>query len=586
MLRGSGSTGWGHSRSPPLEAWCNLLSSIVAAMSRRSRHRPPIESEPSTGPVSGGPRRPVASPGGNPEGEQRLAQLVSALRDPRRYPHEVDRVEVLTTHISHVLLAGRYAYKVKRPLDLGFLDFSTLEKRRQACEEELRLNRRTAPALYLGVVSITGSDDDPHIGGAGHAIEYAVHMLQFPQSARLDHLARRGALDTPLIDCLAKSIAEFHERCPVAAADTTFGAPEQLLVPAVQNLDQLDRLTPAPPLRALRQWTLDEHRRLSAEFSRRKRFGLIRECHGDLHLGNIALLDEVPTPFDCIEFNPALRWIDPISDVAFLVMDLDDHRLTALSRRLLDRYLEWTGDYSGLAVLDFYRVYRALVRAKVAALRGQQDDLADDQRREAETQCQEYLRLAGSYTTTRTGTLVVMHGLSASGKSSVAERVAARLGGVRIRSDVERKRLHGLPPGARADHAVDRGIYSAESTQRVYARLAELATGVVAAGFSVVIDAACLRRAQRESLARVARQLGRPFVIVSCRAPLDTLRARLAARRGDASDATLEVLEHQIATEEPLLPEELARSLVHEAGLSDDDVERLLQRLDGLAGSG
>ena len=485
--------------------------------------------------------------------------MIEALRDPARYPHAVQRVEVLETHISWVLLAGDYAYKMKKPVNLGFLDFSTLEARRFYCDEELRLNRRTAPRLYLEVVGITGSESAPQVGGEGEAIEYAVKMQRFPQEALLSRMAQGGTLGAAHVDALAQGIAAFHGRIARADQAGGFGSAAEVLAPAIQNFDQIEALigvdADVPELERLRRWTHDEHARLRATFEARKREGYVRECHGDLHLGNIALIDGVPTPFDGIEFNEALRWIDVMSEIAFLVMDLHDRRLPRLAYRFLSAYLEDTGDYAGLAVLRFYLVYRALVRAKVACIRVHQQGLPAEDRRRAEREYLEYLRLGRGLALEPRRALIIMHGLSGSGKTTVAQYLLETRGAVRIRSDVERKRLAGFEAGARTGSALGAGIYAAGLTARTYERLANLSRAILAAGYPAIVDATFLARAQREAFAALARDMELPFAIAACEAPEAVLRERVASReRGatDASEAGLNVLEHQLATWEPL----------------------------------
>ncbi|MFH1604932.1 MAG: AAA family ATPase, partial [Pseudomonadota bacterium] len=375
-------------------------------------------------------------------------RLIAALRAPARYPHAVERVELLQTHISCVLLAGDYAYKIKKPVNLGFLDFSTLAARRFYCEEELRLNRRTAPALYLEVLAIGGSEAAPVLGGGGPAIEYALKMRRFAQDALLDHMARCGALAPRHVDALAQSLAAFHAGAARAGPQQSFGTPAHVLAPALQNFAQMQALAHAPKavalLTRLRDWTLREHALLAGAFEARKRDGWVRECHGDLHLGNIALLDGVPTPFDALEFNPDLRWTDVMNDIAFLAMDLFDHGLPRLARRFLNANLEYTGDYAGVRVLRYYLVYRALVRAKVSCLRVQQPGIAAQEQNSAEHEVSRHLLLAERLAVSAQAALVIMHGLSGSGKTTIAQDLAQTLGAVRLRSDVERKRLHGL----------------------------------------------------------------------------------------------------------------------------------------------
>jgi hypothetical protein len=485
--------------------------------------------------------------------------VIDALRDPKRYPHSVERVDVLETHISWVLLAGDYAYKVKKPVKLGFLDFGSLQARRFYCEEELRLNRRTAPQLYLEVVPITGSKADPRIGGGGEPIEYAVKMRRFEQSALLSRMADERRLGAAQIDALARGIAAFHSRIARADPMQPFGSAAEVLAPATQNVDQIEALigpgADVPELERLRRWTRDEHARLRAVFEERKAGGFVRECHGDLHLGNVAQIDGEPTPFDGIEFNEAFRWIDVMNEVAFLVMDLLDRKLPRLAYRFLNAYLENTGDYGGLAVLRFYLVYRALVRAKVACIRAHQQQLCAEDGERARREYVEYLRLAHSLALDHKRALIAMHGLSGSGKTTVAQFLLETLGALRLRSDVERKRMQGLDARARTGSEPGGGIYTEDLTARTYERLAALAKVVLGAGYPVIVDATFLRRAQREAFTSLAREAGVPFALAACEAPRGVLRERIANREKsshDASEAGTAVLDLQLESLEPL----------------------------------
>ena len=490
--------------------------------------------------------------------------MIAALRDPRCYPHPADRITLLETHISWVLLTGRYAYKLKKPVALGFLDFSTLEARRVACEEELRLNRRTAPDLYLEVVPVTGTESEPRLGGEGPAIDYAVKMREFPQDALLDRVAARGELRPELMDDLAAEVAAFHAQVARAGPESEFGSPEDIIALARQNFDQLRSLGPDPEsiaaLERLAAWTEREFAHRKRVFVARRDEGFVRECHGDLHLRNLLLLDGRLVPFDCIEFNPSLRWIDVMSEVAFVVMDLADHGFAAHAARFLDAYLEETGDYAGLACLRFYLVYRGMVRAKVACMRAHQLAAGAPERAPAEREFRDYLRLAERFVALERRALIVTRGLSGSGKTVFSGLLVETLGAIRVRSDVERKRLHGLAAGERTGGAVGSGIYAQDATRRTYARLHEIARAVLDAGFPAVVDATFLLRADREALRALAREAGATFAIAACEAPQPVLRERILARAGaggDASEATLDVLTRQIATAQPLAGEEL-----------------------------
>jgi hypothetical protein len=456
-----------------------------------------------------------------------LPPLIQSLLDPARYPHPAGPVEVVETHISWVLLAGDYAYKLKKPVVLPFLDYGTADRRRACCEAELRLNRRYAPDLYLEVVDFDG--------------EPAVRMRRFAEADRLDHVCARGELTPDHLADLARRLADFHASAAVASAGERYGEPAQVLAPALENFEELERLLPdaAARLAQLKEWTRNEHSARRDAFARRKAAGRVRECHGDLHLGNLVLLDGRPTPFDCIEFNEDFRWIDVAAETAFTWLDLLDHGQPGLAGWFLNEWLMWSGDYEALAVLRFYAVYRAMVRAKVAAIQGKDADAAG------------YLAMAETLTVPPPANLTITFGLSGSGKTTAAKATLLaddRAATIRLRSDVERKRLYGLAPDADSGG----GIYGAEATVRTYARLRELAETGIADGWSMLVDAAFLKRAERDDFRALAARLGVPFAILACTAPVEELQRRLAARSGDASEATVEVLAQQRLWLEPL----------------------------------
>ncbi len=494
--------------------------------------------------------------------------LIRALTRPEAYPHPVETVRLEETHISWVLLTGSWAYKVKKPVNLGFLDFSTLDARARFCREELRLNRRLAPELYDSVVKITGSPGNPRIDGDGPVLEYALKMREFPQDALASHLLEQGALTPADIDRLADAIAVFHAAAAPVPAEEPFGTPQGVLEPVMENFRQIraavEASTDRAALRALEIWSTGEFQRLRARFAQRRDEGRVRECHGDLHLGNIVRIGERLVPFDCIEFSPGLRWIDVMSEAAFLAMDLAQRRRPDLAWRMLNRYLESTGDYGGLDVLDFYRVYRALVRAKIHAIRATQLTTARGDAAAAAAGYHGYIDLAERYTRPRRAALIITHGLSGSGKTTATQALLGALGAFRVRSDVERKRLHGLPPLAATGSKVGAGIYSPAANVATYNHLHRLARSIAKAGYPVIVDAAFLKRAERDAFRALAAELAVPFIILDCRATEAALRERVAARSReglDASEANLAVLEHQIAAVEPLAPGEQTHAL-------------------------
>lgn len=496
------------------------------------------------------------------------------------------RIRLVETHISYVVLAGRFAYKIKKAVNLGFLDFSSLEKRWRCCEEEVRLNRRLAPELYLDVIALTGTPSAPRIGGDGEAIEYAVRMRRFPQSGLLDRRLARNALEPDVIDALADRVAAFHEQAERCPRGTGYGSPDVVREAMAENFRQLRRYLPgrmhAGLLDELERWSESAGAGLASMMNDRRLAGWVRECHGDLHLGNVALVRGPPLIFDCIEFNPDLRWIDVVNEIAFMVMDMEERGRPDYAYRFLNRYLEGTGDYAGLPLLGYYKVYRALVRAKVAAIRGGQEGQAAS-RREM-TVCGQYLEYARRSMLPPKRSLVLLHGLSGSGKSRVAQMLLEARGAVRLRSDVERKRLAGLRRGANSRSTINGGIYGEEMTVVTYARLAELARQVLAAGYPVVVDAASLKAWQRRTFRMQAQDLAVPFLVVACRAPEDVLRQRVVARArvgNDPSEADPAVLEQQARALEPLTGAELEQCLaIDTSACSPDDLLRAVASCD------
>ncbi len=493
-------------------------------------------------------------------------RLIAALLDPRRSPLGPGKIRLIETHISWVLLAGRYAYKIKKAVNLEFLDFTTLSARHFYCMEELRINRRMAPGLYLEVVAVGGSPAAPALDHEP-AIEYAVKMRRFPAGKLLDKLLPRGLVTPQHMDVLAGTLAAFHRGLPPAPPNTRYGTPESIRAAASQNFDQLEALVVGDAqlpsqLAAVRQATEAEYAARKGDFAARRAHGFVRECHGDLHLGNVSLIRGQPVPFDGIEFSAELRWEDVMSETAFLAMDLMRHGQPALAFRFLNSYLEASGDYAGLSTLPFYLAYRAMVRAKIGAIRASQPGLPKRAQMREFAACREYIALAGHCLEARKPALIITHGLPGSGKTTFAQAALERLGAIRIRSDVERKRLFGLDPLADSRGGAD--IYSQEATRRTYARLHELARIGLAAGFPVIVDAAFLRRDERDHFRRLADDMRVPFAIASLQAPDAVMQARIAHRHTqarDASEADGAVLAMLRGVAEPLAPDEQASSV-------------------------
>ncbi|WP_036772160.1 bifunctional aminoglycoside phosphotransferase/ATP-binding protein [Polaromonas glacialis] len=458
--------------------------------------------------------------------------------------------DLIETHISWVLLAGDSAYKIKKPVSLPFVDYTALQARRHFCEEELRLNRRLAPALYLGLARITGTLEAPLLDASGPTLEYAVHMRRFPKGALFAEQLTAGTLPSLDVDSLADLLADFHNGQPPAEPATGFASAEARHMAAQAALRGALAVASPAEQTQLRDWLESEAAGLQALWTQRRLEGRVRECHGDLHLDNVVSLEGGVAAFDGIEFDPALRWIDVIDDIAFPVMDFMARGRTDFAFRLLNRWLDGTGDHDGLPALRFSLVYRALVRAQVEHLNGAGHEAA----------ARRYLDTALALAQPGQPRLLITHGLPGSGKTFASQKLLEREGAIRLRSDVERKRLAGL--GMLADsRASGLDLYQPETTARTYAQLFRLARGALAAGWPVILDAAFLRRAERAQALALAGALGVPFSIIDCQAPPQVLRERLQARRGDASEATVEVIDHLSVSAEPLTTEELRHVL-------------------------
>jgi aminoglycoside phosphotransferase family enzyme/predicted kinase len=468
-------------------------------------------------------------------------------------------VRVVETHISWVLLGDAIAWKLKKPVQFPFLDFRTLAARCHYGREELRVNRRLAPWLYLDVVDVVETPGGPRLGGPGRVVDVALRMRRFPDGALWSERVLRGELSEADVGALAATLARFHAEAPSVPPGSALGGAQARVRVVEQLLDALPADTPDAP--HLRRWLRDEAARLADHFERRRATGRVRECHGDLHLANVVQVGDRPSPFDAIEFDEALRWIDPVEDVAFLVMDLLAHGAPALAWGFLNEWLEASGDHDGLPALRFFLVCRALVRAQVTALRAQ-----PDAGRAAGPDAGTYRALAASLAHPDPAWLAITHGLPGSGKTHAARSLARAAGALHLRSDVERKRLFGLAPLARSNGAV--GLYTADATERTYRCLVALARAVLRAGWPVIVDAANLRRAERAAFAAVAKDAAVPFTILDCVAARELLRARVRARLDggrDASEADESVIERLAQVAEPLDEQERACALVVDA---------------------
>lgn len=489
--------------------------------------------------------------------------LIESLQNKSLFDHCVDEFQVLETHISWVLLTGPYAYKLKKHVNLGFVDFSTLELRKKYCHEELRLNRRLAPELYLKVIPITGNASNPQFDGTGEVFDYAIQMVQFPQEKLLSHAIEQGSLTTDHIDLLAQEVAEFHASIECSSDNTEWGTPANVMAPVEDNFKPLKKLfsSDTSVLKRVELIQSENEKWYQAQqalLAQRKSGGFIRNCHGDMHLGNMILSDKGVTIFDCLEFNAELRWVDVMSEIAFVVMDLEDRGRTDYAIRFLNHYLEITGDYNGIPLLRFYLSYRAMVRAKVTALLLSQQHASKMEAVPLYDEFQSYLELAKNQILKTEPRLILTHGVSGSGKSYGSGLLLEGIPAIRLRSDVERKRIQAECRLSESE------LYTHSTTELTYQRLADLTLIILTAGWNVIVDATTLKKWQRTLFQELAERLEIPFLLLNFTADREVLETRILKRQTsniDPSDATTKVLAHQLEEVEDLSEVEQAAAV-------------------------
>lgn len=483
------------------------------------------------------------------------SDLVSQMQQPDFYPHAVsDRIELVQTHASIIFLTGKYAYKVKKNVNFGFLDCSTLAKRKHFIELELDLNRKIAPELYLEVLPISDRDNQFVLNNSEQIVEYVLKMRQFPQENLFSNLLERG-LDSDRFVELGKIVAQFHQNAETNDYISGFGTVSKIRTAFDENYQQsqkyIDIVQTSQQYEATKAYTdafFDRQELFQERIERQK----IKQCHGDLHLKNICLWRDRIQLFDRIEFNESFRFVDTMYDVAFTVMDLEAKDKPEFANAFLNSYLEHSGDWQGLLVLPLYLCRQAYVRAKVNSLMLDDPQVDDSDKQAAQKTASDYYRQAYEYTENRSGSLILMSGLSGSGKSTVARTIARNNGAIQIRSDAVRKHLAGIA----VDESGTDEIYNSEMTQKTYDRLSELGIMLAEQGYRVILDAKYDRVDLRQSVIARAKEHNLPLKIVYCTAPLAVLRDRSSDRQGDISDATADLLTEQQANAEPFTTEE------------------------------
>ncbi|MBW1744596.1 MAG: AAA family ATPase, partial [Deltaproteobacteria bacterium] len=496
---------------------------------------------------------------------QRQAKIFKAMSQPEFYPHRVKAVEQRETHISKVFLTGDYAYKVKKPLNLGFLDFTTLKKRRHFCFQELILNQRLTRAVYLDVLPITFQDGKYYLAGPGNTVEYTLKMRQLPDACSMVRLLEKGKVDTGAIQALAAFLAGFYAQAPTGGHINTFGEWKTVWANCEENFQQTEgfvgKILPEKTCQIIRAATRSFLRRWQDLFQNRVERGRIRDCHGDLRTGHIYFVDGIQV-IDCIEFNDRFRYSDIASDLAFLAMDLDHEGYPDVSQNLLTAYVQHTKDQNVFVLLDFYKCYRAFVRVKVNCLRLHEGGLGTIEYDKLFEDTYRYMELAYRYAVQFTRpTLWVMSGLPASGKSVTAEEIAKAFGIRVFRSDVIRKELFGVEPTAEVELAFEEGIYSRTATSLTYGKLLLLTQEEIEKGCSVILDATYGSRRHRSEVLRLARDMDVNLIFVECVCHEDLIKERLRERETvpSISDARLPHIKEIKAAFEPLdeVPDEM-----------------------------
>ncbi len=484
--------------------------------------------------------------------EVSLPSLIQQMMQPGFYPHPVQEpIQLIQTHVSYVLLTGDYAYKLKKSVNFGFLNYSTLELRKHFCEEELRLNQRGAAELYLEVMPITGDQNQYQLGDSGKPVEYALKMRQFPQESLFITLFEQGKLSETHMEELGRVVAQYHATAETSDYIRKFGEVAQVRQSIDENYEQTKKYIGGPQTEAqfeeTKQYTDNFFTERSQLFTSRVQNNWIRECHGDLHLRNICLWHDKILLFDCIEFNEPFRFVDVMYEAAFTVMDLEARQRKDLGNAFLNTYVEQTGDWEGLQVLPLYLSRQAYVRAKVNSFLLDDPGVPAAVKDEAAATAAGYYRQAWEYTKPRQGQLMLMSGLSGSGKSTVARQLARTLGAIHLRSDAVRKHLGGIPLQQRGGNE----LYTDEMTQKTYERLLDLGVMLANQGFSVILDAKYDRQQLRAKAIAQAEFHQLPLQILHCAAPLEMIRERLQTRSGDIADATADLLTAQQAAAEP-----------------------------------
>ena len=487
----------------------------------------------------------------------RLPKLIQALLDTKIYPDKTDRVELVQTQMSFVFLTGDYVYKIKKPVNLGYLDYSTLGKRHYYCQREVELNQRLCPETYLGVVPIVRTEKNITIGGKGKTIEYAVKMRQLPPEKMLSALLSNNKVSPEMIDRVAQKLAEFHKKAETSYNIGTFGSFDTVRVNTDENFRQTEKyigITISPEkYRRINDYTSRFIERNTMLFQKRIAGGKIRDCHGDLRAAHICVTNGICI-YDCIEFNDRFRYCDVASEVAFLAIDLDHYGRADFSHSFVEAYVNSSHDNGLTQILGFYKCYRAYVRGKVESFKLDDPYIDEAEKRQTMEVAVSYFDLAGFYIRPKP-VLFITAGLTGTGKTVLARALAKRTGAVVISSDITRKRLADIPPAEHRFAKFGEGIYTGEFSRLTYDTMFAEARGYLSKGNSVILDASFIKTEERQKAQNLAQETNADYFILECNLAEDQIRQRLTRRleEGTVSDGRWEIFESQKKNFEPVV---------------------------------
>ncbi len=514
-----------------------------------------------------------------------LPELAQALLNPEIYPQPPQKVAIIQTQMSFIFIAGEFVYKVKKPVNLGYLDYTTLEKRKFFCEKEVELNRRLCPDAYLGVIPVIKNGGKYALSGQGGIIEYAVKMRYLPQDRMMNVLLPRNEVTPQMVERVAEKLAQFHEKAETNAAISIFGDIPTIKVNTEENFNQTEKSVGRTISRQNYEKIKDYTRRYIAEneplLKKRVAEGRIKDCHGDLHAAHVCFTAGICI-YDCIEFNDRFRYCDIASEIAFLAMDLDHYGRADLSRHFVQSYVAQSNDAELLKLLAFYKCYRAYVRGKVESFKMDDPYVSDADREHSKNAAMSYFDLAGAYIREKP-VLFITVGLVGTGKTSLAQALAKRLGLIYLSSDVIRKQLAGIPATEHRFEEFNSGIYAAEFTRRTYDTLLSEAEKSLREGASVILDASFLKSAERQRAKRVADGTGAGFFVLECVLDEGLVKQRLARRLEEksVSDGRWEVYVAQKERAEPVTEVSPESHLVIDASLpAEMNVRKVL---DGIS---